>query len=306
MIFALLKSILSAVIFSCIASIIYLNIFITPINTVTVIKNKTSGWQKEIFTHGYHWLWNGFVPNQWNFFNVHLQSTTQVVNFTSPLKYAEYLKKEDLLKFLVQLKFNYTIDPNNILPLVEALDVNIKNLDMYIHEEIQSLMTEQFIKITNQTSTNLILFKNQINEYLNTSFINDCNKILKHNGIILSNLKISKFYLPDYEVYLFHLKSLEAVQKTQTNNLLKIIEADGNAYSQRLRNQIEIEKIYQIKELIKQEPKILDYLKYQNLNPNTQVLQLDHSHLNTNEDKTLLNTLPNQNNNTGVLKEIAK
>ena len=53
------------------------------------------------------------------------------------------------------------------------------------------------------------------------------------------------------------------------------IESDAQNYSKQLDIQAGIEKAKHVMHLIKEDPKILEYLKYQDLNPNVEIIRIE-------------------------------
>ena len=314
MFFASLKSLLAGLLFSCVATFIYLNVFVTPVDNISIIKNKTTGWKHEVYKAGYHWLWTGYIPNEWRVVHIPFNSSLQTIHTEYPLKYTEYFKITDIFKVKIRLQFKYILDKDHVLTLINTLDVsNSLNIDEAIKQELLNLLNLKLGELVYQSDTNLNILYAEMYKYIEKSLISDFNLLFPDASVKINMVKVIYISLPNQNVYNFQLQNIERIHVAQLNTLIKSIESDADAYHKRLNNQIEMERLYQISELLKKTPQLIDYLRYQNLNPNTQVIQTEKNITSdtrsntTNTPGVLYNKdTINEKLNTGVLLPITK
>ena len=275
----LLRFFFSSLLFACIASALYLNLLIVPDGNVGLLKERTEGWSDTVLKPGYHWVWTAFVPLKWKLYLIHLTPPTLSVHFKTPLRYTEYLELSNIFRVQIDLKVQFNLNEANIHSLIQFLDENIDNLNQYVQEKVEIILKLKYFEFY-KVDTDIRRLKTKITEYINSknkinSFRSDWKKVFNIEGIQLSRLDLLKVYVPDYSLYRAQLQNLNQFLNARRQTILKNINTEAEAYAVKLRNQMELEKTKEVLKLLKKNPLILEYLKYQELNPKTNVIRIE-------------------------------
>ncbi len=264
-----------------------MNLLIVPDGNVGLLKERTEGWSDTVLEPGYHWVWTAFVPLKWKLYLVNLLPPTLSVHFKTPLRYTEYLELSNIFRVQVDLKIQFSLDEANIYSLIQFLDENIHNLNPYIQERVEIILKLKFFELYKR-DTDILTLKTKITEYLNSkdevnSFRSDWKNIFSAEGIQLRKLNLLKVYVPDYSLYRAQLQNLNQFLNAQRQMILKNINAKAETHLLKLRNQVELEKTREVLKLLKKNPLILEYLKYQELNPKTSVIRIESERKNISD-----------------------
>ena len=264
-------------------SFVHLNTIVVPNAHIGLLKEKAQGWDKEFLTEGYHWIWTYFIPLKWELYFVDLRPSTLRIKFQAPLKYSKYLQLSDVFDVQVEIKIQYNIDQNRIRSLLLSLDEKIDRLSGHIQERIAILLELKYLEYYH-SEKEIPLLKAKLSNYIqkkikkkstDNSFFSDCQEIFEPDGIELIYVDLIKVYVPDLSLYRAQLANIGDIITARRNILLKNVATQAEMFALRQKDQLQIEKAKKILELIGKEPRILEYLKYQNLNPQTRVIRIE-------------------------------
>ena len=283
----ILKVFFSSLLAGSLLGFIYMNIIVIPEQHIGLLDEKTKGLASHPLEPGYHWIWTGFVPLKWKLHLIDISPSSLNIAYRAPLKYSEYLELPNIFDFQLELRLSYSIDKTKILALRSSLDKSDGELLKYIEERIYTILELKYFEIY-RTETDIPLIKPRITNYLQqpeggggASFRSDFKKLFESSGIILNHLDIVKIYVPDYQLYRVQLRNIPSLAEARRQLILKNIDAKAEIFAVRLKNKLELEKTKEILQLIAQEPRILEYLKYQELNSKTKVIQIEsHGKMN--------------------------
>ncbi len=263
-----------------------------PAGHVALLNEKVEGWQSYLFRPGYYWISTNFIPEKWKIYYVNTNPPHKNISFFFPLKYARYLKLSDEFSIQLTLQIRYKIEEKSILKLADKLDQNIARVDEYIQEKVKDLLRLKLIEYHRSEKDipfirpkMLSYFRNLTSEEIQDDrslqkdqadkFIDDWNFIFQEYSIQLINFKLLDISIPDLTLYSMHLKNLDQILASHQKALTSKIESDAQNYSKQLDIQAGIEKAKHVMDLIKEDSKILEYLKYQDLNPNVEIIRIE-------------------------------
>ncbi len=275
----LLQFFFSSLFFACIISMVYSNILVVPDGHVGFLKERTYGWAKDSLKPGYHWIWTAFIPLKWSFYLIDTTPPVVHINFKMPLRYTKYLELSNVFRTQIEIKVQYHLNQKSIIKLIKSLNENIDMLEPYIKEKINIFLKVKYFEFY-KSSIDIPLLKIKLTKYINSnsqtdSFTSDWRKIFTPYGIELIKFDLLRVYVPDYSLYQAQIQNLDQFLDARRQALLKSIDAETNIYILKLRHQAELEKAKTVLELLNKNPDILEYLKYQELNPKTSIIRIE-------------------------------
>ena len=275
----MLRFLFFSLISACFASLIYLNLIIVPEGNIAFLKDRVKGWESIFLEPGYHWIWTGFIPNQWKIYFIPTVPVSLKVEFSAPLRYTKYLQLPDTFESKIQMKIKYQVNKEKIRKNLFSLNEKINGMDNYIQEKINIIIQLRYFEFY-QTDRDIPFLEARFNRYIQTpnnqnSFALDWKKVFDEDGIELVKYNLIKIYIPDYNLYTAHLRNLDQYIIAKRKAFFKSLEAQAEAKANSIKNRAELEKAEKVLNLIGRDPRILEYLKYENLNPKTTVIRIE-------------------------------
>ena len=275
----MLRFLLVAFLITCLSGVVYFNILVVPEGHVGLLKERTQGWDDKPLESGYHWVSTAFIPRKWKLHLVDLKPPLIRIDFKAPLRYTEYLELSNIFRTQIEMKIQYRLDQKKIYHLLHSLNENFDTLDEYIKEKIMILLKLKKFELY-RSDADIPILKIKFTEYIRSkespaSFSSDWEKVFGSDGIELLKCDLLKVYVPDLVLYQAQLRDLDQLLKARRRALVKNLEADSKAYALKTRNKVALEKARAVLELIGKDPRIIDYLKYQELNPQTSVIRIE-------------------------------
>ena len=290
MVSRLLKVTVRLLAVSAIGATLYLNVLVVPFGHSGILFEKTDGWQEPPLEEGYHFIWTGFVPEKWKLYLVDLSPPSLSVDFSKGLKYSKYLQLSEAFDVQISLRIKYGISEKSSYELLEFLDGNIAALPELIREKIKILLEFKLYEFYKQQS-DIPILKAKFADYLTAnrnenSFSADWKTMFTHEKIELVKAETLKIYIPDEDIYIEQIKNIgdlfKARREASVNQIFNISEVEKI----RLENEADVEKARKISELIKDNPAILEYLKFEEINKNTKVVYIEEGSRNSSTNGT--------------------
>ncbi|MDH5716218.1 MAG: hypothetical protein OEZ22_01105 [Spirochaetia bacterium] len=264
---------------SAVLNLLYLNIYIVPYGYLGVFYEHVLGWQKPPIKEGYHWIYTGFVPGKWKLYTIDLNPPNVIVDFKKGLQYADYLELSDAFRMNAKIRIKYSYDENSVISLLENFEGNLTQIPDLIKERVNILLELKFYEFY-QKQSDISSLKAKLYDYLGTnrsenSFYNDWQKIFSYEKIELKKWEVLEMYMPEETIYLEQIKNIENLFSARREASVQRIINESEVQKIRLQNEAEIEKARKISSLIKENPKLLDYLKIEKLNPHAKIIMLE-------------------------------
>ena len=232
-------------------------------------------------------MWTYFIPLKWELYLINLEPPSVRIKFQTPLRYSSYLRLSDLFDVKVEIKMQYRIDENRIPILLKSLNREIIRLNKHIHEKVSMLLQSKYLDYY-RSSKDIPLLKARFSRYIQNqsaknSLYSDCQKIFDPIGIEILRSDLIKVYVPDADLYQAQIADLESIVQARKKTLLKNVDREAEVFALREKNKLELQKASEVLKLIRDDPRILEYFKYQNLNPKTTVIRIE-----TEKDRPIL------------------
>ncbi|MDH5719087.1 MAG: hypothetical protein OEZ13_00560 [Spirochaetia bacterium] len=256
-----------------------------------ILYEKIDGWQKPPLEEGYHWISTGFIPEKWKLYLVDLSPPAITVDYSKGLKYSGYLKLSEAFNLQISLRVKYTINQESSYQLLEYLEGDIASLSERIREKIKILLDFKFYEFYKE-QTDIPVLRVKFLDYLTAnreenSFSADFKNIFSHEKINLIKIDVLKTYVPDEDIYAEQIKNIGELFKARREASINKIFNESAVEKIRFENEAAVEKARKISELIKENPAILDYLKFEEINKNTKVVYIDGESKKSNVNRSL-------------------
>ncbi|RME89530.1 MAG: hypothetical protein D6767_08315 [Candidatus Hydrogenedentota bacterium] len=256
------------------AALMWQNIVTVPYGHLGFLKDRTAGWQDTPLSAGTHWLWTGFVPEKWKLFLLKKQEPPLRIKIKLPLRYTKLLKLGDDYYTKIRFDCRYKISPSHFPLLLETVQYDPEKIREIFIERLKILIELKYYEIY-QNDFMLDNLAVRLRQYLgnetNSPLLQDYQKNFPDNDITFQKIYGVKIYVPDAGLYRARTADLTPVLLAQRQSLVKQIEADAKAYQIRILGQAEMQKASKMKDLIDQNPKILEYYKIEKMNPKADV-----------------------------------
>ena len=128
-----------------------------------------------------------------------------------------------------------------------------------------------------------LLKKKFINYFLlkkneKSTFEENWNSIFEKEKIILEQIELDKIYIPNYEIYKLQTNNVQQISQARRKALTNRIIAESINFKRKLKNKAEIDKSIKYSDLIRANPKLIDYLKIEKLNKKAKIIIVTDPH----------------------------
>jgi len=283
MIARLIKRFFQFLVIAIFFTIIYSNIIIIPKRGIGILKDKVDGYQKPILQSGYHWVWTMFVPGKYKL--IQLNTSSQALNFSykNKLKFTDYLNLSENYNVEISLRLRYKIQKKTIFQLLSKFNDNLNDITPFINKKLQYLMDSKFSEFYEKENDIPLLKKKFINYFLlkkneKSTFEENWNSIFEKEKIILEQIELDKIYIPNYEIYKLQTNNVQQISQARRKALTNRIIAESINFKRKLKNKAEIDKSIKYSDLIRANPKLIDYLKIEKLNKKAKIIIVTDPH----------------------------
>lgn len=185
---------------------------------------------------------------------------------------SEMLGLDDSFFVQTELRLEYELDPEKLLPLFLRLEsADWSRLDEYLGDRLRFFLNRKLGEVY-ENNQDLTRLETTLYDYIQGEVLTELNAEFAAEGVRFRNVLPSRLYVPDPALYRAILADEQLILAQKRERLRIVDDAHARGQAEQIQDEAYFARLERIGELIRRYPQLKDYLAIDRLGDNVEVM----------------------------------